>query len=254
MSATLREAVRERATLRAVGSVLVALGVLRLVVDASVPQLATTATLGAVTGLADIVEDVYDVRESVTSGWVGAVAVVGSVPLLAFGGGPGWFSVTLLVAGGWFLLDAVQTARHEGLTEDDPDGREVYRNYVARRTHETLAERPHTRRELCDALDADDETVEAALDRLRERDVVEQTGSEFRVRSSETGRLGRGRRMLADLGRRVARPVTLELESGDETGEHGDRSATRDDAGTGWDAREQADSDPKREPERESVD
>jgi len=217
-SSTLQEAVRERLTLRAVVYFLVAVAILRLVVDASVPQLAVTAVLSLVTGAADVVRDVYDVRQSVTSAWAGAVAVVGSAALLGLGEGPVWFSVTFLLIGAWFLLDAVQTVRHEGLTEDEPTGREVYRDYVGRQIHETLDERPHTRRELFDALEADDHTVETALDRLRERRVVVQEGSEFRLDGATDDRgLAGARNALVDFARRIARPVTLELQSGDES-------------------------------------
>jgi len=218
MPSTLREAVRERLTLRSVVYFLVAMAILRVAVDASVPQLAVTAALSLVTGAADVVRDVYDVRQSVTSAWAGVVAVVGSSVLLGLGEGPFWFSVTFLLVGAWFLLDAVQVVRHEGLTEDEPTGREVYRNYVGRRIHEALDEQPHTRRELFDALEADDETVEAALDRLQERGVVVREGSEFRLDASDDdgGVLAGIRGGLVGLARRIARPVTLELKSRDD--------------------------------------
>ena len=217
MPSTLREAVRERLTLRAVVYFLAAMAILRVAVDASVPQLAVTAVLSLVTGGADVVRDVYDVRQSVTSAWAGAVAVVGSSALLGLGEGPVWFSMTFLLVGAWFLLDAVQVVRHEGLTEDEPTGREVYRDYVGRQIHETLDEHPHTRRELFDALEADDETVAAALDRLQERGVVIQEGSEFRLDDSDDGGVLAGiRSAVVGLARRIARPVTLELRSEDD--------------------------------------
>jgi len=255
MPSALREAVRERLTLRSAVYFLVAMGILRVAVDASVPQLAVTAALSLVTGAADVVREVYDVRESVTSAWAGAVAVVGSSALLGLGEGPVWFSATFLLVGAWFLLDAVQVVRHEGLTEDEPTGREVYRDYVGRQIHEALAEHPRTRRELFDTLEADDETVEAALDRLRERGVVVQEGSEFRLDDSDEddGTVAGIRAGLVGLARRIARPVTLELrpeddEPGDSTSRHG------------VDARERAnrhdrdaETDPEREPEREST-
>jgi hypothetical protein len=230
-AATLREAVRERLTLRAVVYFLVAMAILRVVVDASVPQLAVTAVLSLVTGAADVVRDVYDVRQSVTGVWAGVVAVLGSGALLALGEGPLWFSATFLLIGAWFLLDAVQVVRHEGLTEDEPTGREVYRNYVGRRIHETLDEHPRTRRELFDALEADDETVAAALDRLQERGVVIQAGSEFRlVATEDDGALAGIRSALAGLARRIARPVTLEL--GSEEDEPGDSTTAEASVGS----------------------
>ena len=252
MPSTLREAVRERLTLRSVAAFLVAVAMLRVVVDASVPQLAVTALLSLVAGSADVAREVYGVRESVASGWAGAVAVIGSLGLLAFDGGPVWFSVLFLLAGAWFLLDAVQTARHEGLTEDELTGREVYRDYVGRRVEESLEARPRTRRELFDTLDADDETVEAALARLQERGVAEQEGSEFRLREDEdAGALARVRGGVVGLARRIARPVTLELGSaGDEDGDRSlsPRSEPPRESPRRTDARE-SDTDGEREDE-----
>jgi len=270
MPSTLREAVRERLTLRSAVYFLVAMVILRVTVDASVPQLAVTAALSLVTGAADVVRDVYDVRQSVTSAWAGAVAVVGSGALLGLDEGPVWFSVTFLLVGAWFLLDAIQTLRHEGLTEDEPTGREVYRDYVGRRIHETLDVQPHTRRELFDALEADEETVEAALDRLRERGVVVQKGSEFRLDgSTNDGALAGVRNALVGFARRIARPVTLELESDDdesgasaprrEIGTHTGANRHERDGETGRDREHDGDADrererkPGREPERESA-
>lgn len=252
MPSTLREAVRERLTLRSVAAFLVAVAMLRVVVDASVPQLAVTALLSLVAGSADVAREVYGVRESVASGWAGAVAVIGSLGLLAFDGGPVWFSALFLLAGAWLLFDAVQTARHEGLTEDEPTGREVYRDYVGRRVEESLEARPRTRRELFDTLDADDETVEAALARLQERGVVEQEGSEFRLREDEdAGALARVRGGVVGLARRIARPVTLELGSaGDEDGDRSlsPRSEPPRESPRRTDARE-SDTDGEREDE-----
>ena len=267
MPSTLREAVRERLTFRSAVYFLVAMGILRVAVDASVPQLAVTAVLSLVTGAADVVRDVYDVRQSVTSAWAGAVAVVGSSALLGLGEGPVWFSATFLLVGAWFLLDAVQVVRHEGLTEDEPTGREVYRDYVGRRIHETLDERPHTRRELFDALEADDETVESALERLQERGLVVQEGSEFRLDDSDEddGTVAGIRAGLVGLARRIARPVTLELESrDDEPGDSTSRRGVGTHAGTNRPERDtetdherDADTgrewDHEREPEREST-
>jgi len=252
MPSTLREAVRERVTLRSVVSLVAALAILRVAVDASVPQLAVTAALSLVAGTADIAREVYDVRQSVASGWIGAVSIVGSSVLLGLGEGPVWFTATFLVVGAWFLADAVQTARHEGLTEEEPSGRTVYRDYVGRRIHGTLDEQPHTRRELCDALDADDATIESALERLCERGVVVREGSEFRLDSAETGRLDRIRGALAGFGRRLARPVTLELGSeGDER--DGPRSP-RDDAVENRSNRREHAPSSERERERDSAD
>ncbi|PSP46299.1 MFS transporter [Halobacteriales archaeon QH_1_68_42] len=253
MPSALREAVRERLTLRSVAAFLVAVAILRVVVDASVPQLVVTALLSLVAGSADVAREVYGVRESVASGWAGAVAVTGSLGLFAFDGGPVWFSMLFLIAGAWLLFDAVQTARHEGLTEDELTGREVYRDYVGRRVEESLEARPRTRRELFDAQDADDETVEAALARLQERGVVEQEGSEFRLREDEdAGALARVRDGAVGLARRIARPVTLELGSaGDEVGNRSPsaRDGTPRESPRRTDARESDADDRERERE-----
>lgn len=128
----------------------------------------------------------------------------------------------------------------------------MYRNYVGRRIHETLDAGPRTRRELFDALDADDATIESALDRLQERGVVVRDGSEFRLDSTETERLGRIRSALAGFGRRIARPMTLELDASDETDERDEQAPLRREVKTDANRREHAGgTDREHEPERE---
>jgi hypothetical protein len=220
MPSSLRDAVEERLTLHNLLVWVAVLAGFRFGFDATLPQLAQTVLIGGVHSLGNVVEDAYDVRESITNVWIGAIAVVGGAFLFVFGDGEAWLPVAFLLIGAWFLLDAVQTVRHEGVTAsgDEPDGREVYRDYLGRRVHEVLAERPRTRRELHDAFDADPADVDDAVETLRERGVVVQAGSEFRVPDEEEGTLERISGSLGDLAARVARPLTLGFESDpDET-------------------------------------
>lgn len=83
MPSTLREAVRKRLTVRSVASVVAALAILRVALDASVAQLAVTAALSFVAGTADIAREVYDVRESVASGGSAPSPSSGAVPCSA---------------------------------------------------------------------------------------------------------------------------------------------------------------------------
>ena len=214
MSAALRDELRERIRLRSVligGGLLAALHVL---FDASVAQLATTAVTGAVIGLSEAVEEAYDLQSGVRSLGLAGVTLIFGIALLLFDDGIWWLPAAFLVVGAWILLDAVQTLRHDGLAADDDarDGEAVYRTYVARRIHETLAERPRTRRELAEALDADDADVDRALDALRERGVLEREGSELRVSSTEKGPLESTRERIGDGANRLARPLALEFE------------------------------------------
>jgi hypothetical protein len=212
MPSTLWDALRERLTAKNAAGWAVVVAILWHFADGATGQFAITVSSMAVAALGAILTDVYDVDSSVTHLSFGAYVLVSATGLLLFGDGTVWLSLALLAAGGWVVFDVVQTFRHESALADDPrDGREVYRDYVARRVHETLDERPRTRRELFDALDADDEDVEAAVDRLVDRGVVERTGSEYRVTDDESGGTfelgGAIRSALA----RIARPVTLEL-------------------------------------------
>ena len=214
MSAALLDELRKRVRLRSVlvgGSVLTAL---HLVFDASVAQLAVTAVTGTVVGLSETVQEAYDLRSVVRSLGLAVVALVSGVALLLFDDGSPWLPAAFLVVAAWILVDAVQTLRHDGLAPDDDarDGEAVYRTYVERRVHETLSDRPRTRRELSEALDAADEDVDRALDALRERGVLDREGSELRVSSTEKGTLESTRERIGDGASRLARPLALEFE------------------------------------------
>jgi hypothetical protein len=243
MPDSLRDALRERLTAGAALGSVALLAVWIGPLDASLPQLATTVATGLVMTLTDAAGDAYDLRESVEAGGIGLIAVLGGTALLAFGDGSAWLPVALLSVGAWFLLDAVQTVRHEGATveaeagADARDGRAVYRNYVARRVHETLDAEARTRRELREALDADAGAVDAAVATLRERGVVTVVGSELRVTRSDPTRRERFRRRLGAAATRLARPVALEFDS-DAATERPDPTTDRsDDRSPGRDRR-----------------
>ena len=218
--APLRDALEERLTARSVGVAFVFAAGFHHFFGASPTQVAATMLVAAVVGLGDAAGDAYDVREAVAHGWNGALAFAGTGALYALGEDPPlWFPLLFGSLGAWFLADAIQTARHEGVVERARDGRAVYRDYVARQVHETLDERPRTRRELHGALAADDETVDAAVADLRERGVVVEAGSELRLDESEESLGERVASRLGSLARRIARPVTLEFRGkSDEPG------------------------------------
>jgi len=250
----LRDAVAERVTLTQVGTALVLAVALHQLFGVSLPQVAIATVVTAVVGLGDVAREAYDVREAVAHGWNGALAFAGTGLLYALGEDPPlWFLAVFGSIGAWFLADAVQTARHEGVIERERDGREVYRDYVARQVHETLDERPQTRRELHDALDADAETVDAAVADLREREVVAEVGSELRVDESDESAAERVAGRLAGLARRIARPITLEFRA--ENAEKKKAGVERGEAATDTDrthdsaAPEFADPDSERERE-----
>lgn len=219
MTRALLEAVRDRLTVRNALTAVAVFGGLHFVLGVSRAQLATSMAMGLVVGLADVVTDVYDLRNSVKHLATGLPAVVGGLVLLAFDDGPVWVPVAILLVGGWFVLDAVQTVRHEGATKPARTGREVYRSYVARRVHETLADGPLTRRELGDELDADPADVDRAVERLVDRGVLERAGSELReAPDPESDGLARVGEWIRRFAGRVARPVALEFgRAGDGT-------------------------------------
>ena len=214
MGHPLVDALRERLDFQTVLTGIALLAGLRLLFDVSAAQLAVTAAMGALSGLAEVTTDAYDLRESVKHGWFGAVGLVGGGAMALFAGESAWVGFVFLALGAWFVADAVQTVRHEGATVESPDGRTVYQDYLARRVDELVAEQPRTRRELHEAMDADPGDIDAAVDRLEDRGVVTWAGSELRPVDDDPGAVGRLRDRLGALARRVARPVTLELHEG----------------------------------------
>ncbi|WP_227379687.1 hypothetical protein [Haladaptatus halobius] len=109
--------------------------------------------------------------------------ILSAVALLVFENGTVLFPAAFFAIGGWFILNAAQTIRHEGATisEANLDGHDVYRDYVVRRVFDTLDGRPQTRRKLGESLEAEDAVVDAAIDQLQDNDAIEQVGSEFRI-------------------------------------------------------------------------
>lgn len=216
MSDALRDELRDRFRLRTVLMWVGMLAGFRVVLDASVAQLAVTVVTGALFGLSEAVEEAYDLRSGVRWLGSGGVALVSGAALLAFDDGTAWLPAALLLIGAWILLDGVQTLRHEGLRDagDVRDGEDVYREYLVRRVHETLADRPRTRRELADELDADDDDLDRALDALCERGLLERRGSELHVPSSddEAGPVAAAREKLGSGADRLTRPVRLEFD------------------------------------------
>jgi hypothetical protein len=208
------EALRDRLTLRSAVSWLAVIVGFHVFFDASLPQLATTAAVSGLAGVSEAAVEAYDLRESVGHAGVGAASAFSAAMLFAFDDGSIAVPAALLLGGGWVVFDAIQTVRHEGATvpETTRDGHEVYREYVGRRVHEALKERPRTRRELKADLDVDDESLDAAVDRLRDRDVIERSGSEFDVAPTpERNAVGHAFDAVGGVARRIARPVTLEF-------------------------------------------
>ncbi|ELZ29593.1 hypothetical protein C475_01551 [Halosimplex carlsbadense 2-9-1] len=248
MSESLRDALRERVTVWATLQWAVALAVLYHLLDPSPAQFLTTTVSMGVFGLSELATDVYDVRQLVRNAGFGVYALVGGAAMLLSGPNVVAFPVAFLLVGTWFVLDAVQTVRHEGATEDEPTGREVYHDYVGRRVREALDEGPRTRRELTEALDADDEAIDAAVETLESRGVVVREGSAIRaVDPDDDGIAAR----VAGLARRIARPLTLEFrdegcDAGDPergtvgrtAGEGRDGRGDRDDAEAGGQSRD----------------
>lgn len=256
MAETLREALREQVTLRAVAQWLVAGGILYFLLDPAPIQFITTTVSMGIFGLSELVTDVYDVRRSVRNGGFGVYALVGGAAMVLSDPNVVALPIAFLLVGAWFVVDAVQTARHEGATEDQPTGREVYHDYVGRRVHEALEDGPRTRRELSEALDADDEAVDAALAKLQSHGTVVREGSAFRLDDTDDG--GMSARVVG-LARRIARPLTLELDrepsddGGEPTGRTTHRGAPADESDERGDHRS-TDRDERTGRERESAD
>jgi len=218
MAETLRGAVRERATARAVVGWIMVVTVLYALLGSSPLQLATSLATGAVVGTAGLLTEVYDLRDEVESLALGVVSLVGGAALVAVEGGHQSAGVSFLLIGAWTALDAGQVLRHRGIADPSKarDGREVYREYVARRVHEAVRNQPRTPRELREALDAEGQDVDRAVEELEARGVLRRVGGELRADDDEQADrrpLARTRSAVAAGLRRLARPVAIEFES-----------------------------------------
>jgi hypothetical protein len=104
-------------------------------------------------------------------GWVGDIDGTLVSSLLTFGA----VSLGRAAWAEWSMGEAVEGSTHPftpTASSDDP---------VAGEVRTTLSDGPRTRRELREAVDAEAEAVDDALTDLRERGVVTQAGSEFRL-------------------------------------------------------------------------
>jgi hypothetical protein len=232
MPDALRDAIREQVGVR---PVLLSLGLaatLVVVFDRSLVQVGTLVAITLTSAAFEAVSEAYDLRSEFERFGFGVMALVGAVSVRTLFDGPVWLAALVALVAGWFVLDAVQAFRHFGLTEDDArDGREVYEEYVARRVDETLRERAMTRRELSEALDADEATVDRAVATLDERGLLVREGSELRVDPPAAGgALTRVRETVRGALGRLARPLTVEFR--DEQ-EGSDRRQSGDDVRNG---------------------
>ncbi|EMA46659.1 MFS transporter [Halococcus saccharolyticus] len=255
MADSVRAAIQDRIGFRAILTWLGFVAITFWFLDGSIAQMGTSLVMTVVLGLSELLSEVYDLRGEVRSFGFGLVALLSSVALFVLGGtGTWWLPVLFAAIGGWISLDAVQTLRHEGLTvgDDDtdetPDGRDVYHDYVTRQVDETLREERLTRRELSTALDPDDAAIDRALAELDDRDLLVREGSELETQSPpEPGTMARARDLAATAAARLARPLTVEFDdestTGDET-ERYDPTPERADSRS----RSDADRDREREP------
>ena len=218
MADSVPAALRERATTRAVASWLLLVAVLYWLLGVSALQVATSLATGLVVGAADLLVEVYDLREEVEGLAVGLVSMVGGTALTLLEGGSPSAGIPILAVGGWVFIDALQFLRHEGVRDPsrERDGHDVYREYVTRRVHQAVADEPRTTRELREALDADAEAVDRAVETLLDRGAVELAGSELRTTRTERADRGRGasaRVTVVGWLRRLLRPITVEFDS-----------------------------------------
>lgn len=215
MADSVRGAVSDRLRPRSILGWLVVVTALWWLFDESTVQVGMTLATSAIVGLADVSTEAYDLRSDVETLGLGFVMLLGGVSLFAFGTSVD-VAIVFALAGGWMALDAGQVLRHEGWKatddRDNRDGHDVYHEYVLRRVDSELRERALTRRELFDALDADDRAIDRALDVLAERGLLSHNGSELRVSSPpQPGALERARSGIVAPFARLARPLTIEF-------------------------------------------
>lgn len=224
MADALQNAGEYREKLQSVLEVLAVVGAIYLQIRTShwrpvdaVRLVVSVVVIVAIVILASWLVERYDLRSAVKSLALGAVATAYGAVLFVFGGVPQAVAAGLFVVGVWFLFDAVQIVRHDGLS---PDGRGpldrpgVPRDDVARKVDYALRDIPRTRRELRDELNFDEGFVDDALATLDERGVLTREGSELRTSRTpdEPGSVAKVQRAVRKGARRLARPVTVELQ------------------------------------------
>lgn len=219
MSESLRDALRGRLEFWSVLQWIGVLAVLWYVLDPGPVQFVTTVVSMGLFGLSELASDVYDLRESVRLSGFGVYALVSGTVLLLFSADDVLLPAAFLLVGAWFVLDGVQTVRHEGVTESEPSGREVYRDYVGRQVVAALDDGPRTRRELSEELAADEDAIDGAIAKLERRDVLTREGSAIRLTEAESaGMAARAAGKLGWFARRISRPFTLELGGAETAG------------------------------------
>jgi hypothetical protein len=190
--------------------------------DTAPEQFVATLVGSGIAGGAGLVADAFDLQEGVRYGGLGLASLFGGVALFVARGAVA-LPAALGLVGGWLVLDGAQSVRHAGIEKQDdaqPDGMAVYRGYLRRRIRERLGDRPRSRTELHEAMDADPDDIDAALAELRERDLVSLRGGVYHRDAPESpGGVTRARNWLGGGVRRLARPVTVEFRSDDPYGE-----------------------------------
>jgi len=196
-------------------------------------QFAATLIGGAITGVAGLVADAYDLRSGVRQAGLGLTALFGATALFVAKGSI-LLPAALGLIGAWLALDGAQSLRHGGIGERNdpqPDGETVYRVYLRRQVRERLGDRPRSGTELREAMDADAGDVDAALAELRERDLVSLRGGVYHHDTPDSpGRLARARNRVVGGLRRLGRPVAVEFRDDDpytkESGPASDRDTS----------------------------
>lgn len=221
MAAALQNAAEDREKLQSLLKDIAVVGLIywqirtsTLSLNDTVVVLAYVVVFVVILGLAGWLTERYDLRPAVKSLVLGAVATTYGAALFVFGGVPQVGAVGLFVVGVWFLFDAVQIVRYNGLSAAGGN-RPVPRDDVARKVDHALRDRPRTTRELCDELDLDEAAVDDALATLDERRVLTREGSELRTSRTpveEPGSVARIQRAVRRGASRLARPVTVELQ------------------------------------------
>src|SRR5699024_1252803 len=217
MAESVREAIRDRVTLRPVLAYVAVFGFLFWFFDEPVIQLGTSLATGLVMGFSGILAEAYDLRSKLKSLVYGLVVLVSGVGLFSLGDSGSCAGLAFMIAGSWIVLDSGQVLRRDGLKTDetpDRDGHEVFQEYVTRQVDSALREQGLTRRELGVRLEADDAAIDRALSTLDDRGLLTRHGSELGVSSPpKPGVIGRVRNGIEHSVGRLARPLTIEFEN-----------------------------------------
>lgn len=215
MFSALRRTARSQFTLRHLTGIAVVVGFFALVLDLPRSTLVAFAVALALSEAVTLLRNTPEIDQRYVKAGIGAFVTVGSLGLgylvLTGASGAPWLPALTLLAGVWFLVDAVsdvRRGRRPGVgADDDLSSAEVmllmsHGHLVATE----LEDGPRTVPELAEACDLTESRVEDALTHLERSDVVARRGDRYALRPENLGAVAFARTTVSSIYRRLVRP------------------------------------------------